>query len=150
VLNVGRGATVLVVDPDELLRWSLVQSLTEHGYRVRLAVDSREALDGEDAAVALVDHDLPGTDGFGTAAALNRCSPSCVVVLMSPDPSPLLYRQAAERGIDTILEKPFSLEDLFGAVRRAARQARDRSRPPEAAPRRSGEGRVAHAGASDG
>lgn len=149
VLNVGKGMLVLIVDPDELLRWSVAQSLKEHGYRVRLAASSRGALVGADPAVALVDHDLPRADGLATVAELHRCSPSCVVVLMSPDPSPLLYRQAEELGIDTILEKPFSLESLLGAVRRAGRQPRRGLWALEATAPGSGRKRPTRSGATD-
>jgi DNA-binding NtrC family response regulator len=139
VSNVDNGALVLVVDPDELLRWSVAQSLTEHGYRVRLRAHPGEAFGCADAAVALLDHDLPHVDGLATATELRRRCPGCVVVLMCPDSSPPIRRQATEEGIARVLEKPFSLEALLDAVRRAMGDVQPGFQAPDAGPFASGE-----------
>jgi DNA-binding response OmpR family regulator len=128
-----QGDVALVVDHDELVRWSVAEGLKEHGYGVRLAADGGEALRCPEASVAIIDHDLPRADGFATAAGLRRLCPGCAVVLMCPDPSPLLRRRARERGIDSVLEKPFSLEALLEAVGGAMQRGHDRS-PPAADP----------------
>lgn len=111
---------VLVVDDDELVRWAAAQRLTESGYSVEVAANAREALRRcSGAAVALLDHDIPETDGLALADALRRRHPRCRTVLMTADLTPELCRQARERGISRVLEKPFSLETLTAAIHEA-------------------------------
>ena len=109
---------VLVVDDDELVRWSAAEGLKESGYHVQVAANATEALRGcPDVAVALLDHDLPDVDGLALADTLHRRHPRCAIVLMTADLTPELHREAGERGVVRILEKPFSLETLLAAFR---------------------------------
>jgi CheY-like chemotaxis protein len=108
---------VLVVDNDELVRWSAAEGLKEYGYAVEVAANAHGALQRyPDAAVALLNHDLPGVDGLNTADALHRRHPRCAIVLMTADLTPDLRRRARERGVVGVLEKPFSLETLAAAI----------------------------------
>jgi two-component system response regulator AtoC len=126
-----RSSLVLIVDRDELVRWSVAEGLKERGYPVRLAADVGEALRCRDAEVVLLDHDPPRSDGFVAAAGFRRLHPGCAVVLMCSDPSPPMRRRAREGGIHSVLEKPFSLEALLEAVRGAMEGTRGRSGDPD-------------------
>jgi CheY-like chemotaxis protein len=141
-----RGA-VLIVDDDELVRWSAAAGLRESGYRVETAADPGEALElCPGAVVALLSHDHPHLDGLTLADILRRQCPRCAVVLMAADSTSELQRQARERDIVRVLAKPFSLEDLVDAIRdalghslvpsspRAARAASPPDAPPETGP----------------
>jgi two-component system nitrogen regulation response regulator GlnG len=111
---------VLVVDNDDLVGWAAAQGLTESGYSVRVAVNARDALQlCSGAAVALLDHATPDMEGLALAEALRHRHPRCRTVLMTADPTPELRRQARERGICRVIEKPFSLETLIAAIREA-------------------------------
>jgi DNA-binding NtrC family response regulator len=110
---------VLVVDPDELVRWSVAEGLRENGFEVRLATDEGRAVQGPEAALALLAHDRPRLDGLVAAERVRRRHPRCAVVLMTPDPTPELHREARERGISGVLPKPFSLDRLLAAVHSA-------------------------------
>ncbi len=117
--------TVLVVDDDELVRWSAAEGLKESGYSVEVAANATEALQRcPDAAVALLDHDLPDVDGLALADTLRHRRPRCAIVLMTADPTPELHREAGERGVVRILEKPFSLETLLAALRDIGKHSR--------------------------
>jgi CheY-like chemotaxis protein len=110
---------VLIVDDDELVRWSAAERLRECGYRVEVAADAGEALERcPDAAVALLNHG-PHADGLVLADILRRHCPRCAVVLMAADLTSELRRLARERRIVRALAKPFSLEDLVDAIREA-------------------------------
>ena len=127
------GGSVLVVDDDELVRWSAAEGLREQGYSVAVAASAREALRGcRDAAVALLADDLAGADGLAIAERLRRRHPRCAVVLMTADPTPERRRQARERGVARLLGKPFSLEGLVGAIEDALEDDADRSGTTEA------------------
>jgi DNA-binding NtrC family response regulator len=108
--------TVLVVDRDELVRWAVAQGLTEQGYGVEVTASPREGLRCPEPAVALLDHDPPHVDGLASADSLRSRHPRCVVILMTPEPTPELRCRARERGIARVLGKPFSLEALVEAL----------------------------------
>jgi CheY-like chemotaxis protein len=122
---------VLIVDDDELVRWSAAEGLKESGYSVEVAANAREALHRcPNAAAALLDHDLPDVDGLALADTLRRRHPRCAIVLMTADPSPELRRRARERGVVQVLGKPFSLEDLVDAIRDAQERTLGSPTPP--------------------
>ena len=121
---------VLIVDDDELVRWSAAERLRECGYRVEVAADSGAALERcPDAAVALLNHDHPHADGLILADVLRRRCPRCAVVLMAADVTSELCRLARERKIVRVLAKPFSLEELVDAIRDALEQPHARPTP---------------------
>jgi CheY-like chemotaxis protein len=125
--------TVLVVDGDDLVRWSAAEGLKECRYSAEVAANAAEALEYcREAAVALVDHDLPEVDGLALADTLRRRCPRCAIVLMTADPTPELHREARRRGIVRVLDKPFSLEVLVDAIREASGHS------PPSLPARSG------------
>jgi DNA-binding NtrC family response regulator len=109
--------SVLVVDDDELVRWSAAERLRECGYRVEVAASVGEALERcPSAEVALLNHDPPGVDGLALADIVRRHCPGCAVVLMAADPTVELRLGARERDISRVLGKPYSLEDLVDAI----------------------------------
>ena len=59
--------TILVVDDERLIRWSLNERLTRDGFRVVEAADgatAEEALSHGDVDLVLLDVKLPDTDGL--------------------------------------------------------------------------------------
>jgi DNA-binding response OmpR family regulator len=124
----GRSAThararVLVAEDDEVLANLISEELEELDFEVRIARDGEAALailDRDDLAVLLVDLGLRHHDGFAVAAhARSRCSDRLAVILMTGRRGPDLDERARAAGCDTILLKPFSINDLHEAVARA-------------------------------
>jgi len=107
---------ILVVDDEAIARRFMERALTEAGYRVMLANDGEQALDlirTTQRTIALVVTDLvmPGMGGHAFALEVGKL----------PSPPPVLYISAYEKPqgdmAKRFLQKPFTSEELIGAVR---------------------------------
>jgi DNA-binding NtrC family response regulator len=139
-------SSVLVVDDEKLIRWSLRERLEQAGYRVSVAGSGRETLErlDEQVAVVLLDLRLPDTDGLELCDRIRQLAPQCRVILMTAEWTPELVQLARGHGAFEVLQKPFNLDDMTLAVDRAgvkphgsvrvfphlARQGNDGSRKP--------------------
>jgi two-component system response regulator DesR len=70
--------------------------------------------------VALLDIELPGTDGIAAAAELTRAVPDCRVLMLTTFGRPGYLRRALESGAAGFLLKDAPSEQLADAVRRVA------------------------------
>ena len=107
---------ILVVDDEAIARRFMERALTEAGYGVMLANDGEQALDlirSTQRTIALVVTDLvmPGMGGHAFALEVGKL----------PSPPPVLYISAYEKPqgdmAKRFLQKPFSTDELIGAVR---------------------------------
>ena len=77
---------VLIVDDDDLLRMSLLQTLTRAGYDAR-SVDGGQAalseIDRETPDLLLSDLNMPGLSGFELLSEVRRRFPAIQVIAMS-------------------------------------------------------------------
>jgi DNA-binding NtrC family response regulator len=111
---------VLVVDDDDLVRWSLRQRLQEHGFGVLGAETARQALEQSGQAdLLLLDYRLPDLDGLAVARAVKHAHPSRPVILMTAYGSPDLAQEAQSLAVDRVVDKPFDLEEVVRLVREA-------------------------------
>jgi len=115
---------ILIVDDDASFLGLAAELLAERGFHVlgkamdataALAATSRECPDG-----ILLDINLPGRDGFATAAALSAACPSARIVLTSAD----VQNVAAEilRGCSAhafVPKEEIATADLAGLFRRS-------------------------------
>jgi twitching motility two-component system response regulator PilG len=115
------GATVMVVDDSQTIRRSAETLLTREGYSVITAEDGYEAL-GKIAdhhpEIIFVDIMMPRLDGYQVCALIKanpKFSKTPVIMLSSRDG---LFDRARGRivGSDQYLTKPFTKDELVGAV----------------------------------
>lgn len=114
--------SILVVDDDSLVRWSLAQHLTQKGYRVvsaGTAAEARAQARGSPGPqLILLDLKLPDMDGVALLEALRRDGTACPVIVLSAHLTPELSLKALASGATCVAEKPFQLDVLHELVRR--------------------------------
>ena len=116
--------TVLVVDDEALIRWSLAEMLGERGYTVTEAGDARMALAAIETAaepfdVVLLDYRLPDSADLRLLEKVRRLAPSSQVIMITAHNSPELAQGAAALGAYRVISKPFEVESLAALVSRA-------------------------------
>ncbi|MEP7117939.1 MAG: sigma-54 dependent transcriptional regulator [Acidobacteriota bacterium] len=136
-------ATVLVVDDEHLIRWTLKQQLTAHGFEVLEAGSGSEALAmfGEAVDLVLLDFRLPDTDGLTVLRQLKELQPTVPVILLTAFASIQSAVEAIKQGAYDYAKKPFDFEDLLltigkaletGQLRREVKALRARDSEPHA------------------
>jgi DNA-binding NtrC family response regulator len=120
---------VLVVDDEPLIRWSVVETLTDCGYEVVETGDAsgaRLAVGGVgDKAfdVVLLDYRLPDSDDLGLLASLRRTVPHAQIIMMTAFGRPEVVRGALELGAYRVVNKPFEMQAIASLVAEAAGSA---------------------------
>lgn len=117
---------ILVVDDEQLIRWSIRAHLEQAGFKVVVAENGKSALDSfdENVRLALVDFRLPDTDGLELIRRLKQQRPDCQVILMTAFGSPEVAEQAVATGAFRVVDKPFNLDDMTHLVEEALHSIR--------------------------
>ena len=116
--------TVLVVEDTESLRDLTRELLEEQVYTVLMAADGEEALAlcrerTDTVHLLLTDVVMPKLGGGDLARLLQESRPRLRVLYMSGYTSGAVLKQGLLEGEISLLEKPFTSEQLARAVRRA-------------------------------
>ncbi len=114
--------TVVVAEDEAVIRLDLVEQLAELGYAVigqcgdgATAVDLCAQLQPD---VALLDINMPGSDGLTAAAAIAATGTTAVIMLTAYGQRDLVDRAVAA-GAMAYLTKPWSVTDLVPAIETA-------------------------------
>jgi DNA-binding NtrC family response regulator len=119
-------ASILVVDDEDLIRWSLTTRLGEDGYRVLEAATAAEALERQKDGVDLVllDYRLPDGDGLAVLQQIKQADPDTLVILLTGDTSVDTAVEAMKRGAYHYANKPFNLDEIAMLVEKALETTR--------------------------
>ena len=120
----GERGSALVVEDDEDLAAVLGEVLDALGYEVRIARDGQRALDELDLVepeVVVLDLGLPRRDGIAVAEGTRKPNGPAIIAITGWT-VPGLHEAARAAGCDTILIKPFTIEDLRVAIQVTARR----------------------------
>jgi CheY-like chemotaxis protein len=123
--SVPRGSeTVLVVEDSEGLRDMVRELLEEQGYTVQSATEGEEALallraSGDSISLLLTDVVMPKLGGGELVKQVRAVRPEMRVLYMSGYTSGAISKQGVLEAGSSLLEKPFTGEQLARAVRRA-------------------------------
>lgn len=116
--------TVLVVDDEALIRWSLSEMLGERGYMVTEAADGRMALAAIQTAsepfdVVLLDYRLPDSADLRLLQRVRKLAPTSQVIMITAHSSPELIQGATALGAYRVVSKPFEVESVAELVQQA-------------------------------
>ena len=118
--------SILVVDDEQLIRWSLSERLTADGYRVVEAETAAAALAKHDEGVDLVllDYRLPDDDGLTVLKRIKERDPETLVILLTAYASVDAAVEAMKHGAYHFANKPFNLDEIALLVEKALETTR--------------------------
>jgi len=115
-------ARILVVDDDGDMRALLADELRREGYEVTEASDGGEAVLAcrrAEFAVILMDKNMPGPSGLDLLPGFRRTYPRTHIIMMTAFGDVPSYTEATEKGAADYLFKPFRIEEMKTAIRKA-------------------------------
>jgi DNA-binding NtrC family response regulator len=119
-------ATVLVVDDEDLIRWSLGERLRSDGYTIVEAATGQAALDRfkEGVDLVLLDYRLPDIEGLSVLREMKKLDPDVLVILLTSFVSVETAVEAMKLGAFHFANKPFNLDEVATIVARALETTR--------------------------
>ena len=119
---------ILLVDDDRILQTSIGDFLKHRGYRVRQALDGREALrqiDAHPPKLLISDIQMPGMDGIELLRRVRARLPDLPVILITGHGTLETAVEALRNRAYDYLKKPVQLEELLTSICRIENQNLD-------------------------
>ncbi len=118
-------AKVLIVDDERMYRESLQEVISDEGHDVEIAVDGHDAVEiakrfCPDVLIAdwMLQNDVCGLEVSGS---LREFNPRLTTIIITGYPAQELRTRAEKSKVFAFLEKPFELDELRDAVRKATK-----------------------------
>ena len=112
--------SILIVDDEPLIRWSVGESLAARGYKIVEAASAEEAqscLAGRhDIGVVLLDLKLPDSTDLTLLRTVLRHPDAPRVILMTAHASAEMLQEAVRAGAYRAISKPFDLDEMADLV----------------------------------
>lgn len=113
--------SVLIVDDEDLIRWSLNRALTRRGHHVSEAASAASALKAVAAAAhpfdaILLDYRLPDRHDLTLLQDLRTATPASRVFMMTAFHEGSMRHDAGVLGAGAVLDKPFHLGDVVALI----------------------------------
>ena len=114
---------ILIADDESIIRESLTDWLTEHGYQVVTAANGDETLKmlkkGDGLGVVVLDVRMPGKDGITILEEARKKYPALKYIIISGYPSVDVMTRGIRLGAIGFLVKPFDPEELEKLIHHA-------------------------------
>jgi DNA-binding response OmpR family regulator len=124
-----RMPTVLVVDDEQMIRWSIEQTLSAAGYAVVTAETGAEGLAlfrKLRPDVLFLDVRLPDVNGLAMLQQVKTERPQTALIVMTAFEEDSTAATAMDLGADDYLRKPFNFDELAERVRETLDRASPR------------------------
>ena len=115
--------TALIIDDEELTLHTISRGLRQEGFEVFTSLSGEDGLKlfhDEKPDLILLDIVLPGIDGIEVLRQIKQTNPTAIVIMMSAYHLVERAVEAMKLGAFDYLVKPFSLDDMFTVLHRAA------------------------------
>ncbi len=112
---------ILIVDDEDMIRWTLKESLEAEGYRVTDFANARDFLrffQEKGGDVVLLDIRLPDASGLDVLVDITRIDPYVPVVVMTAYGDVETAVSAMKRGAYDYLSKPYNLAEVNLLIRK--------------------------------
>jgi PAS domain S-box-containing protein len=119
-MQIGAGEAILVVDDEEMIREIAQATLERYGYNVLTAKDGAEALhlmEQQDVDLIVTDLSMPSLDGTALVRKIRDKQKSIPVIAMSGLTGADQAAELKNFGVETILSKPFTAQELLAAIK---------------------------------
>jgi two-component system response regulator AtoC len=114
--------TILIVEDEKLIRWSLVSRLSKHGFTVLEAAncqEARETISGEEIDLVLLDYRLPDGNGIDILREIKAQARDIPSIMMTAYASVESAIEAMKTGALDYINKPFEFEELLFIIEKA-------------------------------
>ena len=120
--------SVLVVDDEPLIRWSLKRAFCKRGHEVIEAADAAEALSAlalrdQRFDVVLLDYRLPDCRDSSLLEAVRTLAPDAAVFMMTAYGDEPMRASAHTLGAKAVVDKPFDVGVLVAMIEGSSRPA---------------------------
>lgn len=113
---------ILIVDDEELIRWSLQEELDNEGYETFVASDGAQALKifaDKSPDLTILDYKLPVVDGMDVLRKIKEVNPDHLVIMITAHGSIDSAVKATKLGAFHYIQKPFDLRELKLIIQKA-------------------------------
>jgi len=113
---------ILVVDDEQLIRWSIEQNLKKQGYEVLTAANGEDALKlarEEQPELILLDIQMPGISGMEVLEKVKEFDDDIVVIMVTAHGGLETAVSAMRLGAYDYINKPFNFDEMAIVIRKA-------------------------------
>ena len=108
-------ASIMVVDDEKLVRWSVSNILKRDRHEVFCAQNGKEAIEKAKETffdLVITDYNMPGINGLELLIQLKQLSPETKVVILTTYSAKVSERMTMDVGACGYIEKPFLVDEI--------------------------------------